>query len=192
MITYVDDLYFKWLMSQLESPTNSLARLCRMLHNNTFTRSVGRDANRAADGLELRRRFLIEFADANIDPRISNELMLQNECSWLEMLIALSERLDFLYDGGVQERLLELIDNLGLTKILMSPKDGRYDEVDQDRVDAATIRVDNNLFDADGRGGLFPLKNRRNRPDQREVEIWEQHAAYFSERLEGVLWTSTS
>lgn len=192
MITYVDDLYFKWLMDQLESPTKGLARLCLMLHNNTFTRSVGYDSNRAAEGVRLRRRFLEDFSDAKIDPRMSNALLLENECSWLEMLIALSEALDYLYDGGVQGRLLELIDNLGLSKILHSPSDGRYDEVDQDLVDMATTRVDHNLFDYDGHGGLFPLDMKRNHPDQRRVEIWEQHAAYFNERLEGVVWTSIS
>lgn len=189
MITYVDDLYFKWLMGELEAPTNSLARLCLMLHNNTFTRSVGNDSNRAAEGVRLRHRFVEEYADARIDPRMTNELLLGNECSWFEMLFALSESLDYLYEGGIQERLLELIDNLGLSKVLSSPKDGSYDEIDQDFVDAVTTRVDNNLFDSDGHGGLFPLSS-DDHPDQREVEIWEQHAAYFREKLEGVVWTS--
>ena len=190
MITDVDDLYFKWLMGQLEAPTGSLARLCWMLHNNTFTRNVGNDSNRAAQGIRLRNAFLHEFSDANIDPRKLNSLMEQ-ECSWLEMMYALSESLDYLYDGGVQERLLELIDNLGLTTVLMSPKNGRYDEVDQELVDLATTRVDRNLFTADGHGGLFPLM-KQNHLDQREVEIWEQQASYFSEKLEGVVWTSTN
>lgn len=191
MITYVDDLYFKWLIDQLEQPTESLIRVCRMLHNNTFTRDVGNDENRAAEGIRLRHRFLEEFSDARIDPRTSNILLLENQCSWLEMLIALSESLDYLYEGGTQERLLELIDNLGLSSVLESPEDGRYDEIDQDFVDAATARVDNNLFDRYGNGGLFPLQAEDN-PDQREVEIWVQHAAYFREKLEGVVWTSIS
>lgn len=187
MITDVDDLYFKWLMNHLEAPTNSIARLCGMLHNNTFTRQVGNDRNRAAEGIRLRHLFLYEFSDARIDPRTTNILLLENECSWLEMLIAFAESLDYLYEGGIQDRLLELIDNLGLTRVLSSPKDGRYDDIDQDLVDSATSRVDNNMFDADGHGGLFPLQS-HNHPDQREVEIWDQHAAYFSEKLEGVVW----
>lgn len=186
MITHVDDLYFRWLIGQLEFPNESLSRLCLMLHNNTFTRSVGNDSNRAAEGIRLRRRFLDEFEDARIDPRTTNIFLLENECSWFEMLIALSEALDFLYEGGVQERLLELIDNLGLTKVLTSPKDGRYDELDQDFVDSVTIRVDHNMFDSAGHGGLFPLYS-NDHPDQREVEIWDQHAAYFREKLEGVM-----
>jgi len=187
MITDVDDLYFRWLMDLLGAERGAFKRLCSMLHNNTFTRSVGNDSNRSAEGIRLRRRFMSDYSDANISPRKTNSF-LEQECSWLEMLIALSEALDFLYDGGVQERLLELVDNLGLSKILFSPDD-RYDEVDQELVDMATTRVDYNLFDADGHGGLFPLKT-SNHPDQREVEIWEQHAAYFREKLEGVVWTS--
>lgn len=190
MITDVDDLYFRWLMGRLEHPTESLAKLSWMLHRNTFTRSVGNDVNRALDGVRLRQQFLSDFSDANIDPRTTNILM-EDSCSWLEMLIALCEALDFIYDGGVQGRLLELIENLGLTKILKSPKDGRYDDIDQDLVDATTIRVDHNLFDANGHGGLFPLY-KSNHPDQRGVEIWYQQAAYFIEKLEGVLWTSTN
>jgi hypothetical protein len=190
MITDVDDLYFKWLMESLEAPTRSLGRLGWMLHNNTFTRSVGNDSNRAAEGIRLRQQFFRDYQDANISPRKMNLLMAQ-ECSWFEMLIALCEALDYIYEGGVQGRLLELIDNLGLSQILKPPNDSRYDEVDQELVDLATTRVDHNLFDAKGHGGLFPLR-KSGHPDQREVEIWEQHAAYFSEKLEGVVWTSTS
>lgn len=188
MITDVDDLYFMWIIDQLEAPTKSIIRLCRMLHDNTFTRSVGNDYNRAVEGQRLRNRFMNDFLEANIDQRKLN-LLLHPDCSWLEMLIALSDSLDYLYEGGVQERFLELVENLGLTKVLLSPQNGRYDEVDQDLVDVVTNRVDNNLFEANGRGGLFPLKL-YNHYDQRRVEIWEQQAAYFRERLEGVLWTS--
>lgn len=189
MITDADALYFEWLTSMLGRPTESLIRLCWMLHRNTFDRAVGNDVNRAINGMNLRQRFLDEL-DKDLDPRKINALMV-SDCSWFEMLIALSEALDFLYDGGMQENFLELIGNLGLTKILASPRDGRYDEIDQELVDSATDRVDHNLFDPDGLGGLFPLR-KNDHPDQREVEIWEQHAAYFREKLEGVMWTSIS
>lgn len=190
MITDVDDLYFKWLLESLDNPTRSLGRLGWMLHKNIFTRSVGNDSNRAAEGIRLRQRFMSDYIDANIDPRKINYLMDQ-ECSWFEMLYALSESLDYIYDGGVQERLMELLDNLDLTRLLIEPGNGQYDEVDQNLVDSATNRVDHNMFDFDGNGGLFPL-TKTDHPDQREVEIWEQQAAYFREKLEGVVWTSIS
>lgn len=191
----IDDLYFKWLMDLMSEPSGeAFERLCHMLDQNVFQRRVGNDINRASDGLNLRRRFLDAYAEADFDPRITNDF-LELECSWLEMLIALSERLDYLYDGGIKERFMELIANLGLLTVLFttSPQSRKsvYNEVDQDLIDMATARVDTGQIDINGRGGLFPLEG-SDHSDQREVEIWAQVAAYFRERLEGVAWTSTS
>lgn len=183
----IDDLYFRWLMSRFSNRSPGLERVCGMLHEDGFQRRVGNDINRAVDGEALRRIFLDDFHEADIDPRITNDF-LAGPCSWFEMLLALAESLDYLYDGGVQERFIEVIDNLGL-KVVYSRTFKRYDDIDQDLVDASVNRVDFNLFDPDGRGGLFPL-TKKDHPDQRGVEIWDQQAAYFRERLEGILWTS--
>ena len=181
MITDIDALYFRWLMDRFENPTPGLERVCLMLSENVFQRRVGNDENRAIDGRRLRTVFLDDWSDADIDPRISNRF-LEDECNWFEMLVALSSALDYLYDGGVKENFVMLIDNLGLAKLMV--KASRAD-IDQQLVDDATNRVDYNLFDPDGNGGLFPLAKNQH-PDQREVEIWDQCAAYFRERLEGV------
>jgi hypothetical protein len=190
----IHELYFKWLMERLGNPEPSVVRLCSMLDQNVFQRRVGKDMNRAADGANLRKLFLEDYSDADIDPRVANAL-LDEECSWLEMLVALAEALDYLYDGGVLERFIELAENLGLEPVLQTVvgRDGTspYDDVDQHLVDICTSRVDHNEFDRLGHGGLFPL-TKNDHPDQREVEIWDQHAAYFRERLEGVMWTSTN
>lgn len=189
----VDTLYFNWLLRRIDGENYIYQRFGWMLHQNVFTRSVGNDANRAVEGVSLRRQFLDDHAEADIAPAVSNHFMA-TECSWFEMLVALAEQLDFLYDGGVQERFVEMITNMGLRKALFTPithGDNPYDKVDQDLIDAACVRVDHNLIDAHGTGGLFPLTGHSTYPDQREVEIWEQHAAYFRERLEGVMWTST-
>lgn len=178
-------LYFGWLMSRFASPTSGLERVCGMLHTNGFQRRIGNDVNRAADGEALRRLFLDDYTEADIDPSVTNDFM-RGPCSWFEMLMALAESLDYVYDGGVQEHFVELVENLGL-KVVYSRVAVRYDEIDQDLVDAACNRVDFNQFDPDGKGGLFPLV-KHDHPNQREVEIWDQHAAYFRERLEGILW----
>lgn len=176
-------------MSRFEGAAPGFQRLCYMLDENVYQRRVGNDVNRAVDGERLRRSFLDDYLEADIDPRITNEFMARH-CTWLEMLIALSESLDYIYELGVREHFIEMLDNLGLHKLL-SKTDPKHLAIDQDLVDAATNRVDFNQFDSDGRGGLFPLV-KRDHPDQREVEIWDQHAAYFRERLEGVMWTSTN
>lgn len=188
MIVEIDRLYFRWLMSRFEAPTPGLERVCGMLHENVFQRRVGNDMNRAADGEALRFIFLDDYQEADIDPRITNDF-LAGACSWFEMLLALAESLDYLYDGGAQGRFLELIENLGIRRVTERVA-VRYDKIDQEFIDSACNRVDFNLFDPDGRGGLFPLR-KQNHPNQRGVEIWDQHAAYFVERLEGDLWTST-
>lgn len=190
----IDELYFDWLMDKLGDTTPQFERMCWIVHQQTFTRRIGNDVNRATDGINLRKACIRDYEEHNMAPSITNNLLRQ-ECSWLEMLIALADGLDYLYDGGIKERFLELITNLGLLKVIFSVirKDGtsRYDTVDQMLVESVTRRVNNNQIAANGAGGLFPLK-KTPPEDQREVEIWQQHAAYFNELLEGVLWTSTN
>jgi len=189
------DLYFDWLLLRLDSRGVpwTLENLCILLYENPFERRVGNDINRAADGANLRKAFLMDYDEAEIDPRLTNEL-LEQDCTWLEMLIALAESLDYLYDGGVLNRFIELVTNAGFGPIIMTPgrpeAQGVVDEFDRQLVARITTDIDHNRFDRDGHGGLFPLQ-KDDHPDQREVEIWEQHAAYFREKLEGVLWTST-
>jgi hypothetical protein len=191
----IDHLYFEWLMTQLDSEgvREGVAYMSGLLWAFDFERRVGNDINRAEDGMNLRRAFMANFEEVDFDPHVTNEFMMM-ECNWLEMLIALATHLDYLYDGGVEGRFLELTGNMGLD-VLLRPEVDRspmLEEYDQRMVDIVTNRIDNNRFDRHGRGGLFPLQPSLAHPDQRRVEIWDQHAAYFRERLEGVLWTSTN
>lgn len=186
----LEDLYFEWLLTCLDEDgvTAELAYLCGLLHHCDFLRRVGRDINRASEGANLRKEFLERFSDADFEPNVTNDLM-DMECTWFEMLVALARDLDFLYDGGVEARFIEMITNLemdGLLGYRHSPSDE-----DQRFVDFVTDAVDHSYFDRDGHGGLFPLRQ-SDHPDQRKVEIWAQQGAYFREKLEGVLWTSTN
>jgi hypothetical protein len=185
VITNIDALYFKWLIERFDNPSLGLKRICGMLHENIFQRRVGNDVNRAIDGEALRREFLSDWQDANIDERVVSDFLL-HPCSWFEMLMALADSLDYVYDCGVTPQFLEFLQNLQIDH-LMERTDRKYDSIDQDLVDQATNRVDGNMFDPDGFGGLFPL-NKTHHPNQRGVEIWDQQGAYFSERLEGVMW----
>lgn len=97
----IEKLYFKWLLERLGDPTPAFERLCWMLHCNAFDRRVGNDVNRAERGINLRRYFLDAYDEANIEPHISNDLM-SKDCSWFEMMVALADDLDFLYEGGCE------------------------------------------------------------------------------------------
>lgn len=181
----LEDLYFEWLLGRLDPDgvTEGVAYLCGLLHNCEFHRRVGNDINRAIDGANLRKEFLSEFEEANFDPHVTNNLMAQ-ECSWFEMLVALSRSLDYLYDGGVGGRFIELISNLGLDELAIHyPSRSKAQVVkDQREVDIVTNEVDHSLFEANGQGGLFPLR-RRDHSDQRKLELWDQAGSYFNERF---------
>ena len=188
-LTDIEYLYYEWLLTRLDpgGVREGVAYLCSLLHNCVFRRRVGNDVNRAQDGANLRKEFLEQMEDADFDPRITNAL-LDMECTWLEMLVALAIGLDYIYDGGVEEQFIELVDNMGFDPILSVGGPSRsemMEEYDQRLVDVVTSNVDRNLFDENGVGGLFPL-HKQDHPDQRGVEIWDQHAAYFREKLEGV------
>lgn len=185
----IERLYFEWLLTRLEPEgvREGTAYLCGLLHNCSFKRRVGNDVNRAEEGAALRGEFLSQMEEADFDPRITNSLH-DAECTWLEMLVALAINLDYLYDGGIEGQFVELLTNLELDPILTVGGQSRSEmmgEYDQHLVDVVTSRVDDNHIDENGSGGLFPL-TKPDHPDQREVEIWDQHAAYFREKLEGV------
>lgn len=190
----IDRLYFEWLYQQLESDAEDqnigLGKLCWVLFHISFVRRVGLDVNLAIDGLKLRRRFLEEYGEVPIEPTITNPFLLEDDCSWLEALLILSEKLDFLYDGGVRGRFIEMLSNAGLDPILLSWGDDPTDN-EVYFVESIMSMINHSQFDPKGVGGLFPLVKSEH-PDQRRVEIWSQQAAYFGEKLEGILWTSTN
>lgn len=184
----LEDLYFGWLLTRLDPAgvTEGAAYLCGLLHNCDFHRRVGNDINRATDGANLRKEFLNDFAASEFDPHVTNDLMAQ-ECSWFEMLIALSRGLDYLYDGGVDGRFEELVCNIGLDVLAVHDENRSVfrERHDQRSVANALSIIDDNMITPSGLGGLFPLVGDHH-SDQRRVEIWEQAGAYFNERLEGV------
>jgi hypothetical protein len=189
----IEDMYFEWLLTCLDPDgvKEGVVYVCSLLQNCAFLRRVGHDDNRASNGENLRLEFLDQedpgFDDQEIDD------FLAYGCTWLEMLIAFCRQLSFMYEGSTQSRFLELVGNMGLDPLTrFNPhRSRRLEEYDQGYVNIATSKIDNNRFDRNGHGGLFPLRE-PHVLDQREVELWEQQSAYFNERLEGVLWTSTN
>lgn len=188
----LEELYFDWLLHLVdpEGVTEGVAYLCGLLHDCEFRRRVGRDINRASDGANLRKEFFDDFGVGKFNPD-DVENLLDKECTWLEMLIALARTLDFYYEGGIDGRLFELINNMDLGHVAaFNPHRSKaLAEYERRLVHIVTDDINENRISRDGRGGIFPLKKKTGYPDQREVEIWDQQAAYFRERLKGVLWT---
>lgn len=170
--------YFQWLcaITKIDSSAKSYWILAKELHKKEFYWTVPNDDNRGQDGKDLRDK----FAENNgyNDDEIS---CLDGPCTMLEMLIALSRRIeDTMADPDKGDQTVKwfwmLLKNVGLDKY-----------TDEDYADLCGTIMVNQILDEildrtykrSGKGGLFPLK--KPEKDQRKVEIWYQMCAYLLE-----------
>ena len=177
MIDSVEYLrYFDWLKSIiLPYPGyNHYDLLVEKLFFIKFSPVIKRDENRADDGLYMRNDYKY-YTDNN------DAIFEYRPCSILEMLIALSGRMDGGVDICVVNNKLEsaawfwrFIENLGLDKF----DNSHYDE---SRIEIICQKFVERDYDFNGDGGLFPLKNPTE--DQRYIEIWSQAQAYLIENF---------
>lgn len=166
---YLDWLYRNIGPVQNRNPARSYWLLAVALYQKEFTWFIPNDDNRVEDGRELRELFIEE------DGTEGDKLWLDEGCSVLEMLIALSRRLAFETSEDPTEWFWVLADNLELRPYV----DEEFSDDFQVDVDIILDRLINRTYKTNGRGGLFPL--RKPELDQREIEIWYQMAAYLME-----------
>lgn len=171
--------YFQWLCELVRADgEDSYELLCKKLHDVPFIPKVDRDENRAMDGLQLRER----YESNNYCPGYLDSV---GPCTVLEMMIALSERMDFELsscddnDTHADVYFWEMIRNLEL--------DHYSDEVycaytDDYFIDNILNRLIHRSYHRNGKGGLFPLRCPKG--DQRRVEIWLQMNAYIMENYD--------
>ena len=178
----VEQDYFHWLcdLVHVEQEERSYWLLAKDLHRSEFYALIQRDENRMYDGLELREDYLSSIG-------YPDYVELLGECSVFEMMIAVARPIDFQttdpYRGENFDRTTywfwQMIENLGLTEF----SDDVYMELDGiDVVDNVVKTLVERQYEADGSGGLFPLRYPSG--DQRDVEIWYQMSAYLNERNE--------
>jgi hypothetical protein len=186
----LNDLYFVWLEKQINydykhHSMTSYRDLVKKLWGKPFPWTVGNDDNRIEDGLELRYLFLT-------DENMSRDFGMMNAgkqkpvkdfeiaefraqpCSILEVLIALSRRLEFAEGSEAGWWAWKLLVNLDLHKMkdpLTPRKASRVDDI----LETLVWRT----YNRNGEGGFFPLAFAED--DQRKVEIWYQMAAYLAE-----------
>lgn len=172
--------YFDWMYELVADDrySKSYRKLFTRLNDTEFTYTIPMDGNRAEDGIDLRYRFGREngYPDAMIA-----SLLDVVPCSVLEMTLALSIRCEehIMDNPEIGNRTGEwfwiMIVNLGLG----SMDDTRYDE---EYVDDILDRFLNREYNADGTGGLFPVRNPRYAQyDLRNVDIWYQLNWYLQE-----------
>jgi hypothetical protein len=159
--------YLDWLICQIQTPIDSseYTGLFQRLHWKEFEWMVPNDDNRIGDAQELRHEF---WGPGHFEP--------ENSISILEVLVALSRRLNFQEDSkSSEEWAWVLIKNLKLHRMtdpLTNSRSGKVDDI----LNALVFRT----YQRDGQGGFFPLRNPQE--DQTQVEIWYQMNAYLMER----------
>ena len=170
-------LYFKWLIDMLDKKmVKKYSSLLLHLYKDYFIESplAPMDVHRARDGIGLRTRFIQEnkFGDEQL------EELKYDDCSWLEMLIALSIRIDdqLMFDMNLGNRT----DNWFWLII----KQMDLDVYDEEHYIYTEVRNKLNKFikreyENGGKNGIFKCNY-----DVREVEIWYQMHAWFNENGE--------
>lgn len=156
-----NEKYFECLHDLVDSGGVSYRKLLRHLHDIEFTYIIPKDANRATDGQDLRYRFGYRYP---------------GPCSVFEMMVALALRCeetimdDPRYGNRTAQWFWGMIVNLGLG----SMTDERYDE---DYIDERIQMMLNRKYAADGKGGLFFVRDCKF--DLRKIEIWTQLLWYL-------------
>lgn len=171
----IDELYITWLYNHVasearRSPRRTYWSLIRKMFRTEYIWLIPNDDNRVEDGKGLRLDFLDQM---NLHPEDLDVGWLTIGCSVLEMLIALSKRLEFETDTAAKDWFWHILHNLGLDE----STDANY--VGDDAVEQIFDIVIWRRYAADGTGGLFPLKEPRG--DQRKIELWYQLNAYILE-----------
>lgn len=181
--------YFNWLCHLVwldEFDGRIYYNLAHILHAMEFYSLIPLDHNREQDGIRLRTTWL-EIMDEQADalgigrPMYSSDC-LTGPCSVLEMLVALSMRLeaDIMQNDEYGPRAAvwfwEMMSNLRLFWL----DDSRI--TDDIFVKTQIETVLERKYDKNGVGGLFPLKF--SSEDQTQVEIWWQAQAWLKENYQ--------
>jgi hypothetical protein len=170
-IQEIDVQYYEWLISHIKvGPQKEYYELFELLHNTEFTWFIPNDDNRIGDGEQLRNHFMRSVHDRRYTP---GDLKLE-WISVLEVIIALSRRLEFIAGGDAPSWAWRLIKNLGLNK-MPDPLSVRKTE----KIKATLEDLIWRQYEPTGHGGFFPLKRTIN--DQTKVEIWYQMQEYVME-----------
>ena len=170
----ISNEYFNWLYNlacsdRYDEPI-SYKKLLAQLHNTVFRYSIQRDENRAEYGINLRRLFAYDYTDIKCADKY-----LTGPCSVLEMMLALSIQCeeimdDTAYGDRTRQWFWGMVTNLGLGDMADNHYDKKY-------VSHVLERFLDRDYEADGRGGLFRIKNCAD--DLRDIEIWVQMLWYL-------------
>ena len=167
MMTDQESEYFDWLYTMAVGNDGSYTNLLKDLYELKFNWTIYFDKNRAADGIALRRSFVFETAGLSV-----HDSWLGKDCSFLEMMVALAEKMAMLLDKSIPSTFKHLLRNSGLAPMT----NNNYDEV---VVNHIVGTITDRSYQPNGTGGFFPIRN--SDKDQRTVELLYQMNSYILE-----------
>lgn len=161
-----EDGYYTYLCDIVGS--HEYTKLLFNLYNRDFVWRIELDANRAADGIDLRRHY-------ELSTGCDISILDDKPCSMLEMMIALSMKMENVmtnldYGDRTGQWFWQMVHSLGLSSLTDNHFDKRYFHEIIDRF----IEHD---YKKNGKGGLFTLS--KNWGDMRREEIHTQMCWYL-------------
>jgi hypothetical protein len=163
--------YLEWLTLQVGGvEINDVHPLCNLMHQKEFVWFVANDDNRIEDALDLRLEFLY---DQGL-PVPSDALRLVH-VSVLEVLVALSRRMEFFCGGEAPRWAWVLLEHLNLTSYR-----GRITPKKREEIAEILERLIWRQYNEDGTGGFFPLAWPKE--NQTKIEIWYQLQNWIGEQ----------
>lgn len=176
--TMIDPLledYLRWLEPQIRDqyghPDRTYWDLVGCMFHKDFVWLIPNDDNRVGDGIELRREFehTRDLQLGTLDNHLNPET-----ASFLEVLIGLSRRLEFMAGGDAAMWAWQFLNNLELHRMTDPLPRRKLRQVDR-ILDVVIWRT----YEPNGNGGFFPLMG--SETDMTRIELWYQMAAFIDE-----------
>lgn len=172
----ISNEYYNWMVDIVAKDRFakgiSYNKLLSYLHAREFTWTIRRDKNRAQDGIDLRRHYILYhgYSEDVLD-------YLEGPCSILEMMVALAIRCErtIMDDPSMGNRTAQWFWQMIVSLGLGAMTDTRYNK--KEVVDIIN-RFLNHDYEPNGKGGLFTVKNTIS--DMRTMEIWYQLCSYLN------------
>lgn len=175
--------YFDWMYESVNTdPDGNLhdyyKDLLHYLHSISFNYLIPMDSNREGDGITLRYHFAYE---KNIPSSVVASEIDIYPCSVLEMMVALSRRMESDVMGDVEfgNRTYiwfhSMLSSMGLENFV----DGEFGNIERGEAGDIVSRCLNREYGYNGEGGFFTLANPSR--DLRSVEIWDQAMWWLNE-----------
>ena len=177
----IEEDYFEWLydmvVDESESKLSYRKLLKRMFHID-FVSMIAIDENRANDGIALRYKF---GEKRGLYKHQVEHYIDRRPCSLLEMMIALSIRLEtqIMDDPIFGDRTGQWFWNMLVSLGLGSMTDDNYDT---HHVEDTICDFLHRNYSPDGKGGLFTIEGCKH--DLRNVDIWYQAMWYLDTVLD--------